>query len=646
MMFQKERRWAPKFLNRKAQFTLDGLILSAAFVASYYIRFEFTIPAHEVHPLLTQLPLVVLIQFAALYLAGVYTFIWRYIGLAELGAFVRAALASAFPVLFLRLSLPDTYSNWRVPLSIIVMDTAFAFTGILGIRVLRRMVYEHYERRSDRRARGFFPHKPVLLVGAGRAGMLALRDILSRGDTGLEVRGFIDDDPKKVGAVIQGVRVLGTTRDLPELVRELGIDHVIITIAGATRADIRRIVNVCEKIPVKARIIPPYYEIVEGRVQVSDIRDIEIEDLLGREPVHLDEELVAGFLRDKRIMVTGAGGSIGSELVRQAARFGARAVLMVERAENALFEIDRAVRGVYPKTMFVPIVADAGDRDRIHSVFREYRPEIVIHAAAHKHVPLMEYNPCEAVANNVFATRVLGHLAGEAGCRAFVLISTDKAVRPRSIMGATKRVAELVVQDLARRYSTRFVAVRFGNVMGSAGSVIPIFREQIRNGGPVTVTHPDVVRYFMTVQEAVQLVLQAGAMGEGGEIFILDMGEPVRILDLARDMITLSGLKPYEDVDIVFTGLRPGEKLFEELETDGENVERTRHPKILIGKIAAYPTTILEDGLRRLERLVKDGDALRLRTFLNEFLPEARLALSVEESTPAWVMEPNPPREF
>ena len=346
--------------------------------------------------------------------------------------------------------------------------------------------------------------------------------------------------------MIQGVKVIGMTRDIPRLVPELGIDHVVITIAQASRKDIRRIMEICESVPVKAQIIPGLYEILSGSVEISAMRDVEIEDLLGREPVQLDEEELRRFLAGKTVMVTGAGGSIGSELARQVARFGVGTVLLVERAEFVLFDIDRELRGAWPEVAIVPLVADVCDRQLMRELFERFAPSVVIHAAAHKHVPMMESNPTEAVKNNILATRSLGEVAGEAGVEAFIQISTDKAVRPTSVMGASKRVAELAVQDLNPRYPTRFVSVRFGNVLGSAGSVIPIFREQILKGGPVTVTHPDMVRYFMTIPEASQLVLQAGAMGEGGEIFVLDMGEPVRIFDMAKDMIGLFGLKPFE----------------------------------------------------------------------------------------------------
>jgi FlaA1/EpsC-like NDP-sugar epimerase len=617
--------WWAQLLTRKTQFALDLLVLIAAFTLAYLLRFDFDIPRDNAIPMLKQLPYVVLIQFAALVMAGIYTFIWRYIGMAEIRSFVNAAYWSFLPILLLRLGMPVTLHHWRVPLSIIFINTGLAFGGVLGLRVLRRALYERYEKQIQARTTNGHK-KPVLLIGAGRAGVLAAREIRGRGDTDLDIKGFLDDDTEKQGAVIYGVKVLGKTADLPAIVKKLDIDHVVITIAEASRDEIRRIVNICEHIPIKIRIIPGLYEILQGHVEVSRIRDIQVEDLLGREPVRLDEEGIKEFLADRVVMVTGAGGSIGSELARQAARFRPSKLLLVERAEFALFNADRQLRDDFSDLSLVPLVADVCDEQRMRLIFDAYRPQVVLHAAAHKHVPMMESNETEAVKNNVLATRLLGELAGEYGVDAFVLISTDKAVRPTSVMGASKRVAELVVQDLDRRYRTRYVAVRFGNVMGSAGSVIPIFREQIRKGGPITVTHPDMVRYFMTIPEAAQLVLQAGALGEGGEIFILDMGEPVRILDLAKDTITLSGLKPYQDIEIVFTGVRAGEKLFEELEITEERLTRTRHPKIFIGKIAAYPEDTVRQALARLTMLSHGGQERALRSFLSELLPEATLA--------------------
>jgi FlaA1/EpsC-like NDP-sugar epimerase len=618
-----------QIIIHRFQFLIDLSVLVAAFAFTYLLRFDFAVPHDEFRRALIQMGYVVLIQFAALLIVGVHTFIWRYIGLRELGTFLRAAIWSALPVLLLRLVLPLQFQEWRVPFSIIIVDTILAFGAVLGLRVLRRELYEHYEKSGTIHSSPT-NKKRVLLIGAGRAGVITVREIQARSDMNIEVKGFIDDEPQKQGSVIQGVKVLGTSADLPRLVRELNIDHVVISIVEASRHEFRRLLNICEEIPIKVQVIPGLYEILEGKVKVSRIRDVQIEDVLGREPFHLDEVVLTDFITGKTVMVTGAGGSIGSELSRQVARFKPASLLVVERAEFALFQIERELRETWPELSVEVVVADVGNEDRMRAVFSRYHTDVVLHAAAHKHVPMMEFNVGEAITNNVMATQTLGRLAGEFGVQRFVLISTDKAVRPTSVMGASKRVAELVIQELEHQFQTRYLAVRFGNVIGSAGSVIPIFREQIQKGGPVTVTHPDVVRYFMTIPEAAQLVLQAGAIGKGGEIFILDMGAPVRILDLAKDIIALSGLKPFEEMEIVFTGLRPGEKLFEELSTSEEGVAQTAHPKIFIGQIPPYPQGSVAVATERLDNLARSGRDGELRRFLNELLPEARLS----EATP------------
>lgn len=617
-----------RFLSKPVQVALDILVLSGVFALSYLLRFEFSIPESSLRGLLIQFPIVVVLQVAALWACGVYNLIWRYVGLAELRRFLTAAAVGSVPILFGRLFLPQSLHGFRVPLSVTLMTALFGFGAVLGLRVLRRLIYEGFEKVESTRERVRQRRKPVLLAGAGRAGVLAVREIFGRGDVGIEVIGFVDDDPQKVGSVIHDVRVLGTSGDIPRLVRELEIDHVVITIAKGSRAEILRIVEICDLVPVKVRIIPGLYDILQGRVSVNPIRDIEIEDLLGRDPVRLDGAGLRGFLGDRVVMVTGAGGSIGSELVRQVARHEPRRILLVERAEPLLFEIEQEMRRLNAGTEVVPLVADVGDEARMSHIFSVHRPEVVLHAAAHKHVPMMECNPGEAVKNNVLGTRLLGRIAGLSGCTAFVLISTDKAVHPTSVMGASKRVAELVIQSLDEQYETKYVAVRFGNVLGSTGSVIPIFKEQIRRGGPVTVTHPEMTRYFMTIPEAAQLVLQAGAIGEGGEIFILDMGKPVKIVDVARDMIRLSGLRPDEDIQIDFTGLRPGEKLFEELGTTEDRVEKTRHPKVFVGRITRMDGSVVAEGVNRLEALCRNGDEPALRQALADLVPEGAFGSS------------------
>ena len=626
-----KRPWM-RLLTRQLQCALDLVTLSSAFVLAYLLRFDFAVPESEVRVMLVQIPIVLALQCLALMWTGVYWFIWRYVGMNEIKAFTKAALISALPILMMRLWLPEQLQVFRVPLSIIVMDTVLAFGGVLGLRVLRRAWDEGFAKRYRVRqtnGNGNGHLKPVLLIGAGRAGMLTAREIKTRGNLNLNVKGFIDDDPQKQGSVINGIKVVGTTKDIPRLVRELEIDHLVVTIVEGSRRDFRRILDICKAVPIKVRTIPGLYEILLGDVKVSRIRDIQIEDLLGREPVCLDETSVKNFLAGKSVMVTGAGGSIGSELSRQIARLQPSQLLLVERAEGALFSIDRELRQKWPNLSIAPLIADIGDETRMQSIFVQYQPQVVLHAAAHKHVPMMESNVEEAVKNNVLATRLIAEMSGRYNVESFVLISTDKAVRPSSVMGATKRMAELVVQNLNSVFKTRYVAVRFGNVIGSAGSVIPIFREQISRGGPITVTHPEMVRYFMTIPEATQLVLQAGAIGKGGEIFILDMGEPVRILDLAKETITLSGLRPFIDIEILFTGMRPGEKLFEELDAKGEKVAKTRHPKIFIGRIATYPEEQVREALKWLETLARTGQPQKMRRILNDLIVDAQL--QVEE---------------
>ncbi|MEM9191272.1 MAG: nucleoside-diphosphate sugar epimerase/dehydratase [Myxococcota bacterium] len=607
---------------------MDVSVLSLAFILAYLLRFDFEIPAINQARMAVQLPALVSLQFAILILFGVYSFIWRYVGMRELFVFGRAGMVALVPVLMVRFLAPGT--EFAVPLSVAVIDTVLAVSGILGVRVLRRAVFEKFERDDHRPER----HQRTLLVGAGRAGVLAVKELRGRASE-LQILGFVDDDLEKHGSVIHGVPVLGPTADLPSLVAKLRIDQVVLTIARAPGKDLRRIVRVCESIPVRTRIIPGFYEVLEGSVEVSRMRDVQIEDLLGRDPVELDQDGLGRFIGGETVLVSGAGGSIGSELCRQILRFGPKKLVLAERSEFALFTIDRELRSLSQRhdsdTKIVSVLADVTDGPRLDEVFGEHYPAIVVHAAAHKHVPLMEANVGEAVKNNIFGTDLLAHVAGRFSVKTFVLISTDKAVRPTSVMGATKRMAELVVQSKNSLYDTRYVAVRFGNVLGSAGSVIPIFREQIRNGGPVTVTHPDMVRYFMTIPEATQLVLQAGAIGDGGELFILDMGEPVRIVDLARDMIRLSGAG--DEVEVQFSGVRPGEKLFEELETADESIAKTRHPKIYIGEMAKPSPEDLAKVLDDLREQVQRGDHHRLRKLLAAVTPESNLTL--EEARPA-----------
>lgn len=620
---ERESIW---FLRRPLQFLADIVILCGAFILAYLPSLNIQLGDFYYDAALTQLPFVVLIQFSSLFLVGAYSIIWRYVSIEDLKVFFKAALISTIILLLGRLFFSsNTFERWQVPVSVILIDTALAFGGLLSLRISRRFIYELSDKRNFSGSKKRIKRKATLLVGAGRIGATLAKEMVGRADAELDVKGFVDDDRGKKGGSVSGVKVLGMTDDLARLVDELNIEQVVIAIDQAQGVEIRRILDVCRAIPVKAQIVPSLNEIAHGHVKVSRIRDVQIEDLLGRDPVQLDDQNLHEFLTDKVVLVTGAGGSIGSELIRQVTNYQPKLILLVERAEYLLFQIERELVKDFPETNFLPLIADAGDEARMREIFSRYKPEVIFHAAAHKHVPLMEANVTEAIKNNVFATKLLGELAGEYGTKDFVLISTDKAVNPTSIMGASKRVAEIVLQGLNRVYETNYMAVRFGNVLGSAGSVVPIFREQILKGEPITVTDPKMTRYFMTIPEASQLVLQAGALGEGGEIFILNMGEPIKILDLAEDMIRLSGLRPYEDIDIVFTGMRKGEKLFEELEITGENLLKTKHPKIFIGKIATYQPQEVAEIIEYFKQAVGESNEAKIRSLINRFLPEATI---------------------
>jgi FlaA1/EpsC-like NDP-sugar epimerase len=445
------------------------------------------------------------------------------------------------------------------------------------------------------------------MVGAGSAGNVMARELRSKNLKEMVVVGFLDDDPAKQQARIQGYPVLGTIEQLPDVALAMKVDEVIVSMARVSRSVIRRIVMLCEASHLPARIVPGYFELINGSVTASKIRNIDVSDLLGREEQDVDSNAVIALFQQKRVMITGAGGSIGSELIRQVLQTGPEHVVLVEHSERALYEIDRELRKLGSPVTIISVLGDVTDRARMRDLFSQFRPQLILHAAAYKHVPLAEQNPGEAIKNNVLGTRLLGELALEYGVERFVLVSTDKAVNPVSVMGTTKRLAEMAIQDLNRQKKTCFSAVRFGNVLDSSGSVVPLFREQILRGEPVTVTHPEMRRYFMTISEAVSLVLQAATLAQGGEIFVLDMGEPVRIVDLAEEMIALAGLRPYEDVPIQFIGIRPGEKLFEELDVSERSAYRTGHARIFISKLEEVSHEKTQNILVACEKVTSCG---------------------------------------
>lgn len=567
---------------RVSRWMLDVLVLVTAWTLAFAVRFDFALSPKNVDHLLATLPYVVLLQFMFLAGLAVHRASWQYIGMRDVDALIRSMVGAGAVLLATRLTTQalvspgDPWSHGILPFSIIGADVAFAILGLAGLRFARRAQSERSEmgsrQPSDR-------HLRTLVVGAGRAGAMISREMQSRPDLGREVIGFVDDDPTKLSMSIHGVPVLGPTRALQSIIEAHDIDDVVIAIANSTGADIRRIANASEDAGISPQILPGLYEIVDGQVSMSRIRPVAIEDLLRRDPVELDTTQIREDMTGDVVLVTGAGGSIGSELCRQVARFQPQRIVLVERAETPLWAIHRELMATFPDVEVVPALVDVCDEEMLRRTFLHHRPTTVFHAAAHKHVMMCERNEREAVNNNVVGTRRVVDAAVDAGVERFVLVSTDKAVNPSSVMGATKRVAERYVQSRAVETGSNFVCVRFGNVLGSNGSVVPIFKQQIAQGGPITVTDPEMTRYFMTIPEASALVVQAASLGTPGDLFVLEMGQPVKILDLALDLIDLSGLDR-DDIEITFTGAQSGEKLHEELNYTFEDLAPTSNPSI------------------------------------------------------------------
>lgn len=615
-----------RLASRSTQSFLDAATLSLAYWGAFLLRFDAQIPFYMWKRLMFTWPYVLILELAVLQLFGIHRFSWRHVGLREAIRVVWATGTIAAALLGVRIGSVYVEPYWAhaayalVPIGVIAVNFVLSLLGIVGIRVLRRV---SADRESVQRLREQHTEQvATLLVGAGQAGAQVAREMSKRPDLGLAPVAFLDDDINKIGTTVHGVPVLGRIDDLPAVAERRGIEQVVITIAQLEPSILRRILKQCEIAQLRAKIVPGLYELIDNQAQLGRLRDVSIEDLLGRETVDLDMNLVGKFLTGKRVLVTGAGGSIGSELCRQVARFLPESLVLVERSEFALFTIQQELGRDRPSLPLVPRICDITDEHRLRWVFATDKPHVVFHAAAHKHVPMMEYNPGEALKNNVLGTKAVADMADRHRCEAFVLISTDKAVNPTSIMGATKRVAEMYVQALSMQSPTKYVAVRFGNVLGSTGSVIPTFKAQIASGGPITVTHPEMKRYFMTIPEASQLVMQAAAMGKGGEIFVLDMGEPVKIVDLASELIRLSGLVPGVDVQVQFTGMRPGEKLFEELGFDGERMNKTVHPKIFVGRLVPTPLPDVIRAIDGLSGFVGSGSALEVRSALRSVVPE------------------------
>ncbi len=595
--------------SRRVQMVVDGAICAFSFIFVHILRFDGWPPVGDRERLFFILPYLIGARLSVNYLLGIYRRVWRYVSIPDSRQLILSAGIVSSALLAMRLALAYRVPLLTVPISIIIMDFVLATVGMIGIRLGWRLTFEKAKGVSQRSAG---TRRRTLLVGAGVAGITAVREIGRRTDLGMQVCGFLDDDPGKIGTVIQGVQVLGPTTDLASVVRSRKIDQVIITMASARRRTIRRIVDLCDESHVPVMIIPVLFEILSNRVTVTNVRPVEIEDLLGRDAINVREWLEANrsAYQGKRILVTGAGGSIGRELCLQLMVLKPESVILLDKDENSVFEAHRELMTIGGSTRIVPTIADLRFPAGLRRIFRRHNPQIVFHAAAHKHVPLMEWNAAEAVLNNIIGSRRLLDCVAEFPVERCVMVSTDKAVNPTNIMGATKRVAELMFQaeSLTNSRKADYSCVRFGNVLGSRGSVIPIFREQIRAGGPLTVTHPEVERYFMTIPEAAQLIIQAGALGKNGEIFLLDMGEPVKVVDLARDMIRLSGLTPGEDIDIIFSGLRPGEKLKEELLIAEEGAGTTQFEKIFVAPPLRYDFHRLKMRIDELSTAADAGD--------------------------------------
>ncbi len=622
---------------------IDLLCITLAIIFSFVIRYEALI---SVWPYLRQngflFALVPLVRLPVYYAFRLYRRLWRYASTHEFKMIVLAGGAGSLLVYALNFGVLRLLGWPYCPSRSVIALEALLSTTFLGVtRFLLRMWQERMTPQDAAQLKALVQNPlQVLIVGAGDAGEIILREMQNNPGLGLQPIGFVDDNPDKLHMTIHGIPVLGRRESIPALARKYHIDQVIIAIPTAPGREIRAIKAICDASRIKYTTVPGIYELIDGTLRVNQIREVQIEDLLRREPV-ISRKESAIYLKGMSVMVTGAGGSIGSELCRQVAAKHPQRLILLDQAESAVYHIDLELRGRYPGLEICPVVADIRDLRRVERVMEAYRPEIIFHAAAYKHVPLMELNPEEVILNNIGGTQNLLLAAQRQDVTRFVLISTDKAVDPANFMGASKRVTELLVQEAARKNGNRYVAVRFGNVLGSEGSVVPLFKKQIAAGGPVTVTHPDMVRYFMTIPEAVQLVLQAANLGQGGEIFVLDMGEPVKIADLAHDMITLSGLRPGRDIEIVYTGLRPGEKLEEQLFNSFETYALTENEKIFVVTDAApVDGQALRWGVQKLLRLAEEGavDSLweQVRALVPECQPSPDVQAGVEEGAEAW----------
>ncbi len=596
--------------RRSLMVVIDALLVNVAIFLAFLIRYEQLPSTFWTTYLSYAVPMTV-IRILSLRFFGLYNRVWQYASIGELVSTIKAVSAGTIlNSFYLFFVVQQSFSR-----GVVVLDWMLNILLIggsrLGWRMLRDGLYGINRKRHGRR---------VLIVGAGDGGVLVAREFRNHYRGQVSIVGFIDDDPEKQQQQILGCSVLGDRTAIPHIVDTYRVEEIVIAMPSVERKTIREIVAICQETKADVKILPGVFDLFEGNVTVNQIRHVEVEDLLGREPVKVDLASMSQYISDHVVLVTGAGGSIGSELCRQIVRFSPRLLLLMDICENNMYDIEMELKGK-TDVRLVPLVKDVRDRQAVNDIFRKYRPQVIFHAAAHKHVPLMEVNPEEAIKNNAMGTYHVAQAANLYGASKFVLVSTDKAVNPTSVMGASKRIAEMIIQYLNTRSDTNYVAVRFGNVLGSRGSVVPLFKKQIAAGGPVTVTDERMIRYFMTIPEAVQLIIQAGALASGGEIFVLDMGEPVPIMELAETLIKLSGFEPYTDIDVKITGMRPGEKLFEELLTAEEGVNATTHKRIFVAKPTELDTPLIERTLRNFIDGILPNGVQETERFIQAFLP-------------------------
>ena len=626
----------PRLLHRNVFLILgiDLFLLSASIYFAHLIRFDFTIPQNHSILLYQILPFVLIIKIVCFYFFDLYRGMWRYTSIADLLNIIKASSVSSLVIICLILFSHSRFIGF--PRSVFIMDWCFTILLISGYRLCIRL---YFERITNDKTSSIPTHqvltmffkkmaetKRLLIIGAGNGGEKIYREIHDNARLQYTVVGFLDDDFSKVGKKIHGIPVLGQIIDIKRIARKLNADEALIAIPSATSEQMRKILTHCRKSGVKFKTIPGIGELINGKVTVNAIREVDYRDLLGRDVIRLDEDKIGAYLQGQCVMVTGAGGSIGSELCRQIGRYKPDSIVMYERAESPLYEIEHELKQDFVDIKTIPLLADIQNKEQLEKAFEAYRPQTVFHAAAYKHVPMLEMQPWKAVDNNIQGTANLVEITNKFNVERFVFVSTDKAVRPVNIMGASKRIAEMLIQSQngCGLSHTKFMTVRFGNVVGSVGSVVPLFKKQIKKGGPVTVTHPEVTRFFMTIPEACQLILQAGAMGKGGEIFLFDMGTSIKIDDMARDLIRLSGFEPDVDIKIEYIGLRPGEKLSEELVIEGEDVIPTSHEKIMVLKGMDCNLEILNGNINTLIQIANDQNIEKIKAKLQKIVAEYR----------------------